>query len=138
MYLFVSVDVELGLFLLESLHLGPQNGVDITELVLVRLEAQCEEREAEFEELVVLSSVKYGRLHVANQVLEERTNNDVDDLADLDVDVGLQSCPFVELLEVHAARDVLLSSCLEELVQGREGEVLAVDRLTEVEGHVVH
>ena len=82
---------------------------------------------------MVVISVEDRRLHVADEVLEERADHNIDDLNYLDVDVGLQSCPFVELLEVHAARDVLLSSCLEELVQGREGEVLAVDRLTEVE-----
>jgi hypothetical protein len=44
----------------------------------------------------------------------------------------------VKLLEVDAARDVLLGASLEELVEGREGKVLPIDCLTEIEGHIVH
>ena len=136
--LLFSVDVELGLLLLESLHLGSQNGVDIAELILVRLETQCEEREAELEEFVVFGSVKDGWLYVTDQVLEEGTDHDVDDLADFDVHIWLQRCPLVELLEVYAAGDVLLSTSLEQLVEGRECKVLPIDCLTEIEGHIVH
>ena len=54
----MSVDVELGLFLVQPLHLGPQNGVDVSKLVLVGLEAQGEEGQTELEELMVVCALE--------------------------------------------------------------------------------
>lgn len=87
---------------------------------------------------MVVSAIKHRWLHVANQVLEEGTDDHVDDLADLEIDGTGQGRAHVERLELLAASDILLSRLLEELVQCGEGEFVLVDGRSEVERHIVH
>lgn len=60
---------------------------DFGELVLVQFESVCEELNAESEELAVVMSVKDGVLDVADQVFEEGSDHDVDDLDYFHVDL---------------------------------------------------
>ncbi len=67
----MSLNHKFRLLCLKSFHLAPQYSIAIPELVLVRLEPQSEEAQAELKELMVVRPVKYGILDVAHQVLEE-------------------------------------------------------------------
>jgi len=58
----------------------------VPELVLVCLEAESEEAQTKLEELVVVGPIEDRVLHVAHEILEERPDHHVDDLADLKVD----------------------------------------------------
>ena len=60
---------------------------------------------------MVISPFKHRGLHVADQILEKGTYDDVDDLTNLDVYLTFQGGVHVVFLEVHAACDVFLSSC---------------------------
>lgn len=126
------------------------------ELVFVQAKAIREELDAESEELAVVVPIEYWVLDVADQVLEECPDDDVDYLYDFHVDfeslpeyTGLfatsslgthwsDAFAHVELFEVLAARDVLLSGLLVELVERDMCMLLGVDGAPEVEGHVVH
>jgi len=132
------MNIELGLLGVKSLHFCLENGVDVFELILVGAEPQREEAQTELEELVVVFAVKHGVLHIAHEVLEETSDYDVDDLANLEIHCRFQRRPHVELLELHATRDILLSTGLVQLVQCRVRETLAIQGATEVERHVVH
>jgi len=87
---------------------------------------------------VVICAVKHGIFDVADQVLEKRANNNVDNVADFDVHRIAQRCARMELLKFDAASDVLLGAGLVELVEGVEGELVLVDVLVEIERDVVH
>lgn len=123
---------------LKALHLAPQYGVAVPKLVLVRLETHGEEAETELKKLVVVSAIEHWVLDVADQVLKERADDNVDDLANLDVHALLQVGLLVELLKLNCARDVFLSTRLVQLVKGRIREIRLVDILVEVKRHVVH
>lgn len=126
------------------------------ELVFVQAKAIREELDAESEELAVVVPIEDWVFDVADQVLEECADYDVDYLYDFHVDfeslleyVGLfatgglgthwsDAFAHMELFEVLAARDVLLSGLLVELVERDMGMLLGVDGASEVEGHIVH
>ena len=55
-------------------------------LILVGHESAGEEGEGVLEELVVVGAIENRWLDIADQVLEEGTDDNVDDLADLQVD----------------------------------------------------
>jgi hypothetical protein len=125
-------------------------------LVFVQAEAICEELDAESEELAVVVPIENWIFDVADQVLEECSDHDVDYLYDFHVDfesllgfTGLfatgslcthrsNAFAHMELFEVLAARNVLLSCLLVELVESDMRMLLGVDGASEVEGHVVH
>ena len=133
-----SIDLEAGAFLVQVLHFCLENRYNILELVLVADEAASKEGKRVLEELVVVLLVEDGWLYVADEVLEERTDHYVDDLADLEVDCRSQSGPRMEHLEVLAARDVLLGGLQVQLVQRSVRKLVRVDGRTEVERDIVH
>ena len=133
-----SVDLESGALSVQPLHLGPQNGNHVSELVLVGYEAPGKERKTELEELVVVRPVKHRGLHIADKVLEEGADHDVDDLTDFQVDVFAQGCAQVEALEFLTAGNILFGRLLVQLVQRGVGELFLIDCGTEVERNVVH
>ena len=128
-----SVDLEVARLSVQSLHLGAKNGHNVSEQVLVRDEASGEEAQRVLEERMVVLSVEDRGLHIADQVLEEGADHNVDDLADLEVHVRGQSGARMERFEVLATSDVLLSGLLVELVERRVRKLLLVDRAAEVE-----
>jgi hypothetical protein len=81
---------------------------------------------------MVVCAVKYRVLDVAHQVLKERTDHDLDNVAHLDVYSVLQVCFGMELLEFDAACDVLFCPRLVQLVERRERELGLIDILVEV------
>lgn len=87
---------------------------------------------------MVVLAIEDRRLDIAHQVLEERADHDVGNLADLEIDSHGKSSARMECFEVHAAGDVLLRSLLVQLVQGRVRELLLIDGATEVERDIVH
>ncbi len=87
---------------------------------------------------MVVLSFKHRWLHIADQVLEERSDHNVDDLANLKIDGICKGCARMERLEILTAGNILLSSLLVKLVQSCECKFFVVDRGTEIEGDVVH
>ena len=87
---------------------------------------------------MVVFSFKHRWLHITDQVLEERSDHNVDDLANLKIDGICKSCARMESLEILTAGNILLSSLLVKLVQCRECKFFVVDRGAEIEGDVVH
>ena len=65
--------------------------MDGPELVLVGHEAPGKETERILEESVIVFSFEHGGLHIADQVLEERSDYDVDDLTNLQVNCVCKS-----------------------------------------------
>lgn len=86
----------------------------------------------------VVGALVYGLAHVANQVLEERAENNVQNLDDLDVQEGSQDCLSVEIPEVHTTSQVFLSGGNIELREGLGGVLSGVDACVEVVSDVVH
>ena len=66
---------------------------------------------------MIVGAIKDRWLDIADEVLEERTDNDVDDLTDLQVHSFCESCASMERLELLAAGYVLLSCLLIQLVE---------------------
>ena len=133
-----SIDLENGVFLVEALHFRLENGDHAAELILVAHEAAGEVAQRVLEERLVVRLVEHARLHVAHQILEERADHHVHNLADFEVDLRRNGRPGVEHLEVLAARDVLLRSLQIQLVQRSVGKLTRVYRRSEVERDIVH
>ena len=108
------------------------------EQILVGDETPSEEAQGVLEERVVVLAVKDRRLDITNKVFEERADDDVDDLADLQIHCLSQRRACMERLEVLTARDVFLCSLLVELIECCVGELLLVDGAAEVKGDIVH
>lgn len=87
---------------------------------------------------MVVRDDKYRVLYVTDQVLEERSYNHIDDLANPKVDLALKLSLHVELSKLSTACDVLNSTSLIKFVQGRVSKLSSVDRVLEVEGNIVH
>ena len=114
-------------------------------MVLVKAEPICEELDAESEEFSIVVPIENGVFDVADQVLEEGPDNDVDYLYDFHVDfesllehrslfatssLGTHwrdAFAHVELFEVLAARNILFSCLLVELIECDVSMLLGVD-----------
>ena len=65
---------------------------------------------------MIVRAIEHRWLDIANQVFEERTDDNVYDLANLQVHSASQCCSRMEHLELLTASDVLLGRLLENLV----------------------
>ena len=133
-----SIDLKNGVLFVEALHFGLENGDNAAELILVAHEAASEVAQRVLEEGLVVRLVEHARLYIADQILEERADHHVHNLADFEVDLRGYGRPGVEHLEILAARDVLLRSLQIQLVQRSVGELARVYRRSEVERDIVH
>ena len=133
-----SVDIEVAGLGIKPFHFCPEDGDDVSKKILVCEEASREEAERILEELVVVFAVEDGRFNVADKVLEERADHDVDDLTYFQIHIGSQGGARVERLEILTASNVLLRSLLVQLVKCRVGEFFLIYGASEVEGNVVH
>ena len=133
-----SVDHEVRLLRLQLLHLLAQDLINAPKIVLVVFEAQLEKLQRHLEEPRVVFALEDRIVHVADQVLEEAPDHDVDYLANLEVDVLGKRRRLMILLELHAAGYVLLCRSQVELVQCLLCKLTPVDCLPEVETHIVH
>ena len=106
----MSLYHKFSLFRFQPLHLASQYGETVSELVLISLEAQGKEAQTELEEFVVVCSVKHRILDVTHQVLKERPNHDVNDLANLYVNAVFQVGSGMELFEFDTTGNVFLSA----------------------------
>ena len=122
-----SVNVEIGIFVIQPFHFGPKDRKHIPKLVFVSKEASSEEGQRIFEELMVVSAIKDRGLHITDQVLKEGAYNDVDDLAYLQVNCRCEGRSRVETLELHTASDILLGGLLVELVESCVSKFVGVD-----------
>jgi len=132
------VDHEVRLLSLQLLHLLAQDLINAPEIVLVVFEAQLEKLKRDLKEPRVVFALEDRIVHVADQVLEEASDHDVDYLANLEIDVLGKRRRLMILLELHTAGYVLLCRSQVELVQCLLCKLTPVDCLTEVETHIVH
>ena len=65
---------------------------------------------------MVVCSVKDWVLYITNKVFEERSDYNIDNVTDLDINSVTQVCPTVEGFELNTAGDVFLSPGLVKLV----------------------
>ena len=86
--------------------------MDVLKVVSVGLKPHFEELKAHLEELMVVAAFENGVVNIAHQVLEERANHHVQNLAYLQIYILGKGGRSVVLLELHATGDVLLS-CLQ-------------------------
>jgi hypothetical protein len=110
-----SADLELQLFSGKSGQLFGQDGVDLVEVVLVGEKSAFKVSETKLEEKRVVVALEDRVADVAHQVLEKGTDNDVDYLANLQVNLLLKCGSLVILLKVHATGNVLFSGGLVQL-----------------------
>ncbi len=110
----------------------------IFEEVLVGLESCGEEFETVLKELVVVVTVKNWVIDVADQVLEEAAYHNVNDLADLQINLRGKCCLGMVLLELLTASYVFFGRLQVELVKCFVRILFVVDMRPEVKAHVVH
>ena len=134
-----SFDLEIEVLLvLELVLFGIQHAIDGSKHATAKLEPLGEEAETELEEPEVVSSAVDGLSHIADEVLEEGTNDHIEDLDDLNIDPILQSCLRMKGLKLDAASHILLSSSDVEFRKGLSGILSRVDDYVEVMSDIVH
>ena len=82
---------------------------------------------------MIVGAIEDRGLHVTDQVLKEGADDDVNDLANLQVNCRCQGRIRVETLELHTASDVLFGGLLVELVESCVSKLMGIDRASEVE-----
>lgn len=137
--LLFSFDLEVQeLLILQLLLLSRQNAINTSEHGSVQFETLTEVFEGGLEEPKVVSSRVYGLAHIAHEVLEERANNHIQDLDDLDIDQRAKGGRLVELLEINTACVILFSSSDVQFLQCLTSVLPIVDNRVEVVSDVVH
>jgi hypothetical protein len=87
---------------------------------------------------VIVSPLEHRVIDITNQVLEETSDHNVDNLTNLNVDVLSQGGSGVVLLELHTACNVLLSCGQVEFIKGLVSILKSINRCSEVEADIVH
>ena len=95
---------------------GFQHFINVGKNIFVKLEPVLEKHDGIPEKLPVITGVINRVFDIANQILEKRPNNDVNYLANFQIDFflvkRLYSMGCVEFLKFLAARDIFFSSLL--------------------------
>ena len=76
---------------------------------------------------MIVGAIEDRGLHVTDQVLKEGADDDVDDLANLQVNCRCEGRSCVETLELHTASNILLGGLLVELVESCISKFMGVD-----------
>lgn len=108
------------------------------EVVVVRLEPHLEKFQTLHEEIMVVVSLKHRIVNIAHQVLEERTDNNIHNLTNFQVNIFSKcSCGMV-LFKFLTTCYVLLRSCQIKLIQSFVCILIRVNRVSKIETDVIH
>ena len=143
--MYHSFNIEFLSLFKHSLFFCNQNLVNTTKFILVSLESNSEKVQAHCEKFVIIILVEdSSSSNVADEIFEEWTNHNVDDLSYQEIH-SLNEFGWILLLlgkvessEIFATGDILFCSGLIELIQGHQSKVLWRDCTSEIEGDIIH